>query len=65
MMAVAIHYNARTPQYTGGPKRFPVPDDKVPWSVSWSEYEPVDYTAQIVYSVMADPDFKYSKQHGI
>lgn len=59
-MAAATHYKARTPQYTGGPRRFPVPDDKVSWSVLWKEYEPVDYTASVVLNmpVWADPDFR-------
>ena len=32
-------------KYTGGVERFPVPDDKVSWSIDWAEYKPVDYTA--------------------
>ena len=59
-MAARTHFKARNSLYMGGPQRFPVPDDKVPWSVSWSEYRPVDYTAQVVLNkpVWADPDFR-------
>lgn len=41
--------------------RQPVPDDKVPWTVSWSEYDPEDYTAPIVSAgpVWADPNIRY------
>ena len=58
--ASIIHYKARTDEYQGGVKRFPVPDDKVFWNVSWSEYSPVDYTAPPVLKnpVWADPDIR-------
>lgn len=39
-------------------KRTFVPDDKVPWSVDWPEYKPVEYTSLKVKEkpVWADPD---------
>ena len=51
---------SRCPEYQGGIKRFPVPDDKVDWSVEWQEYTPVDYTAPAVAKgpVWADPDIR-------
>lgn len=32
----------------GGPQRFAVPDSKVPWSESFPEYQPPEYTAEVV-----------------
>ena len=60
MASVALHTKARQPEYLGGTKRFPVPDDKVPWSVDWPEYQPVDYTAPSVLKgpVWADQDIR-------
>ena len=54
------HYKARTEEYQGGIKRFPVPDDKVDWSIEWPEYSPVDYTAPHILKgpVWADPDIR-------
>ena len=38
-------------------KRFPVPGDKVEWSHGWSEYQPVEFTAEFVRdAVWADPE---------
>ena len=55
-----MHIKARQLDYQGGMQRFPVPDDKVSWSVDWPEYHPVDYTAPVVLKgpVWADPDFR-------
>lgn len=37
--------------------RFNVPVDKIPWNVTFSEYEPVEYTSPVVNGkVWADPD---------
>ena len=60
MAGAGIHVNARQLEYQGGVQRFPVPDDKVSWSVDWPEYQPVDYTAPVVLKgpVWADPDFR-------
>ena len=58
-MAAMIHVKARTLEYLGGPKRFPVPDDKVPWSAPWDEYDPTDYTAPVLKGASwADPDIR-------
>ena len=56
----SLHVKARTPEYLGGIKRAVVPDDKVPWSVPWNEYNPVDYTASVVLKgpAWADPDIR-------
>ncbi|MBI3633199.1 MAG: NUDIX domain-containing protein [Candidatus Vogelbacteria bacterium] len=37
------HIKSRTETFDGYPKRFPVPDDKVSWSVSFPEYKPTDF----------------------
>lgn len=46
-----LHAAARRPNYDTI-TRFPVPDEKVPWSAEFSEYTPVEYTAP---SVLAKP----------
>jgi hypothetical protein len=59
IMTRFLHSKARTPAYTGSSiQRFVVPDDKVPWSVPFPEYTPIDYTAPVVLSkpVWADVD---------
>ena len=59
--AIRMHSKARSLEYQGGTKRFPVPDDKVEWSVDWPEYTPVDYTAPSVAKspVWADPEIRF------
>ena len=44
-------------------KRFPVPDDKVSWSVPFPEYDPVDHTSASVLKqpIWADIDVRYAK----
>lgn len=57
------HEKSRCVQYPGSiVKRFPVPDDKVDWSQSWPEYDPVCYTAPSVLKkpVWADPDIGWA-----
>lgn len=59
---------ARSSPYPGSNvTRFPVPDDKVAWSVEWNDYDPVDYTAPSVKAgpVWADPDVRENKDHKI
>ena len=59
--APKTHHKARQLEYGAtGIKRFPVPDDKVSWSVDWPEYSPVDYTNPHVLAgpVWADPDIR-------
>lgn len=44
-----IHVKARSEQnkaYAG--KRFPVPDDSVPWDVPMPEYAPIAFTAEVI-----------------
>ncbi|KAG1658468.1 ADP-ribose pyrophosphatase, mitochondrial [Nymphon striatum] len=49
--------NGPYPQTQSKIHRFQVPDDKVSWKVSWSEYNPVKYTAQhILKQPWADPE---------
>ena len=58
MAAVTTH---RQPlEYLGGVRRFPVSEDKVPWSKEYPEYQPVDYTAPRVVAgpAWADPDVR-------
>ncbi|XP_064391626.1 ADP-ribose pyrophosphatase, mitochondrial-like [Halichondria panicea] len=52
--------NCRLFNYQDGVKRFPVPEDKVSWSVDWPEYQPVDHTHPAVLRgpVWADLDFR-------
>ncbi|KAL9974194.1 hypothetical protein ACROYT_G011206 [Oculina patagonica] len=54
-----IHQKARAIPYPQcAEKRFPVPDDKVPWEVDFPDYSPVSYTAPVVLKKpsWADPD---------
>ncbi|PVD32988.1 hypothetical protein C0Q70_08436 [Pomacea canaliculata] len=61
-LAMEIHIKARSSPYqrTTDVKRFPVPDEKVPWNVDFPEYKPVDYTAPSVQKgpVWADIDVR-------
>ncbi|XP_061567991.1 ADP-ribose pyrophosphatase, mitochondrial isoform X2 [Cololabis saira] len=57
--SAAPHVKSRCAQYPGSTvTRSAVPDDKVDWSVSWPEYDPVCYTAPSVLNKpqWADPD---------
>jgi hypothetical protein len=53
-VTITLNNKSRTPRY---PKsnviRADVPDDKVPWSISWSHYSPVTYTSE---SVLLNPN---------
>ncbi|MEE6516241.1 hypothetical protein FKM82_025525 [Ascaphus truei] len=52
-VSMAAHIKALTSPYPGSQvKRWPVPPQKVSWSVDWPEYSPVEYTAR---SVLAQP----------
>ncbi|BFZ18401.1 hypothetical protein BsWGS_21439 [Bradybaena similaris] len=49
MQGAQPHIKARSETYPRSDvKRFPVPDDKVPWSVPFPEYKPVYYTSKTV-----------------
>ncbi|XP_075174666.1 ADP-ribose pyrophosphatase, mitochondrial isoform X3 [Anomaloglossus baeobatrachus] len=51
--AMMTHVKALTSPYPGSRvERWPVPQEKVGWSVEWPEYQPVEYTAP---SVLARP----------
>ncbi|XP_069840626.1 ADP-ribose pyrophosphatase, mitochondrial isoform X4 [Dendropsophus ebraccatus] len=51
--ATMTHIKALTSPYPGSQvERWPVPQEKVSWSVDWPEYQPVEYTAP---SVLARP----------
>ncbi|CAF0998472.1 unnamed protein product [Adineta ricciae] len=45
-----VHVKARMSPYSGTKdvQRAPVPNEKVPWNVEWADYEPVEYTAEVV-----------------
>ena len=60
MAARQVNVKCRNAKYQGKVDRFPVPDDKVSWTVKWPEYKPVDYTAESVLKgpVWADPDIR-------
>ncbi|XP_038676461.1 ADP-ribose pyrophosphatase, mitochondrial-like isoform X2 [Scyliorhinus canicula] len=60
-----IHVKARSSPYPESQvERYPVPDNYVSWSIPWAEYEPLDYTADIVRAgpEWADPDFREEGQ---
>ena len=61
MMTYTVLHTKCRGKYAGGVERFPVPNDKVCWSVDWLEYKPVDYTAPVVerMPIWADTDFRY------
>lgn len=57
--SAAPHIKSRCPQYPGSKvKRFLVPDDKVDWSKTWPQYNPVSHTDPAVTKkpAWADPD---------
>lgn len=56
--AMSIHIKCRSPIYPRSTvKRFPVPDEKVPWSIPYAEYEPHSYTASSIHGQpWADPE---------
>ncbi|XP_061189697.1 ADP-ribose pyrophosphatase, mitochondrial-like [Saccostrea echinata] len=63
-MKPKCHIKARCEIYPRSEvKRFPVPDEKVPWTVSFPDYKPVDYTAPSILKrpVYADPDIRNEK----
>lgn len=45
---VARSVKSRTQRPEGYPTRYPVPDDKASWDVPFDDYDPPDYTAQVV-----------------
>jgi hypothetical protein len=56
-----LHVKCRNSKYTRSSiERFPVADDKVPWTTAFPEYSPVKYTADVVLKqpVWADTDFE-------
>ena len=38
--------------------RFEVPEDKVPWSVEYSEYDPIEFFAVQPVPIPEDPDYR-------
>ena len=42
-----VHQHARS-KHPAYPERFPVPDDKVPWSVDWADYQPTKFEHKVV-----------------
>ncbi|CAH2308050.1 ADP-ribose pyrophosphatase, mitochondrial isoform X1 [Pelobates cultripes] len=66
--SMAAHVKALTSPYPGSQvNRWPVPSEKVSWSIEWPEYKPVEYTAPSVLAQppWADPplsDGKFSPQ---
>lgn len=59
-MATTVTTHRQPLEYLGGVQRFPVPEEKIPWSVDYPGYQPVDYTAPRVLSrpAWADPDIR-------
>lgn len=49
LSAMGIHYKCRSPIYPrSNVERFPVPDEKVPWSSEFKEYKPSNYTSPTI-----------------
>ncbi|XP_066498746.1 ADP-ribose pyrophosphatase, mitochondrial isoform X2 [Hoplias malabaricus] len=64
--SLAMHIKARCTVYPGSTiQRFPVPDEKVSWTIQWSEYIPVNYTAPAVLKnpIWADPEIGSFSPH--
>ena len=58
VMMMDSHYKCRNQPYVNSPvRRFPVPDDKVNWSVKWSQYKPVLFTTERVQSMPVWADY--------
>jgi hypothetical protein len=59
---MSTHQKCRNDPYPCNPevKRLPLPDDKVPWNVEFTEYAPTEYTAPSVLRqpVWADYDIR-------
>ena len=55
-----LHTKCRE-RYASGVEHFPVPDEKVNWSIDWPEYKPLDYTTPCtqVNSSRIDSDYRY------
>ncbi|XP_072174396.1 transient receptor potential cation channel subfamily M member-like 2 [Diadema setosum] len=52
-LGIMIHQKSRASPYPGTAiRRFPVPDDKVPWETDFPRYQPVEYTHKYV---LAEP----------
>ncbi|XP_033624226.1 transient receptor potential cation channel subfamily M member-like 2 isoform X2 [Asterias rubens] len=64
-LGITLHHKARSSPYPGTAiGRSPVPDEKVPWEVSFHFYKPVSYTHESILALphFADIDLlKYSK----
>jgi ADP-ribose pyrophosphatase len=43
--ALKLHTKCINNSYLNGPARFQVPEDKVPWTVEFPEYQPVEYVS--------------------
>ena len=53
-VTITLNSKSRTPRYPkSNVTRTSVPDDKVPWTVSWPDYNPIIYTAE---SVLLNPN---------
>jgi len=51
----SFHTKARG-EYPGYPRRFTVPDEYVDWNVDYSDYKPVEYTADSTKKNSKDPE---------
>lgn len=57
-MSVAAHIKCRSGAYPRSSiQRYPVPDDKISWTVDYPEYNPPHYTAVSIHGQpWADPE---------
>jgi len=57
------HINCLTPTYIRDETvaRFPVPRDKIKWTVAYEDYDPIDFTMPHILKgpVWADPNIRY------
>ena len=62
-LAMSTHFKCRHPNSYPGEKveRFQVPENKVPWTVEFPEYKPIEFTSQKVLDkpIWADPDIRF------
>ena len=45
---ISSHLACVNATYQNGPARYPVPQEKIPWSIDFTDYKPVQYTAPVV-----------------
>lgn len=54
--SIQVHNIKSRQSYKFYPARYPVPDNKVQWSVQWDQYQPAEFTDSKSASHSTDPD---------